>query len=229
MKDFKFNKARRMYTLDGQRMTGVTTVLGVIAKPKLIGWAANMAVDYVKDLLVDDPCVDKKWLLSTLQEARTAHTRKRDEGAKKGTNIHTWIEEWIKGNNPDMPKDKEPKKQIDKFLAWVKEEKVEFLESEKRMYSEKYWIGGTVDAVAMINGKKFVVDFKTQSKMWDKTPFLQIAGYRIMLEEMGETGYEGGCVVLLPKEGGLSTHDSYDYATDKEGFLAALKLYKTLK
>ena len=64
--------------------------------------------------------------------------------------------------------------------------------------------------------------------MWDKIPFFQIAAYRLMLEEMGEQDYHGGCVVLLPKEGGMETHYSYDYEGDKEAFLAALKLYRAL-
>jgi ATP-dependent exoDNAse (exonuclease V) beta subunit len=213
-----------MYTLDGKPLMGVTSVLGVIAKPALIGWAARMAADYVLENLKDMDNLEQ-----VCELAKNAHARKRDEGAEKGTDIHAWIEEWIAGKNPEMPKDEGPRKQIEEFLKWATENKVEFLESEKRMYSEKHWIAGTCDAIAMIDGKKYVVDFKTQSKMWDKTPFLQMAGYRIMLEEMGEKDYEGGCVVLLPKEGGLETHYSYDYDTDKEGFLAALKLYKTLK
>ena len=224
-----------MYTLDGKPLMGVTTVLNVIAKPALIGWAAKMASEYieeeVKKIAKGDNFIEElgeEWA-RILIDARTAHTRKRDEGAKKGTDIHSWIEEWIAGDNPETPKEKIAKKQIEEFLKWVKDNEIDFLESEKRMYSEKYWIAGTVDAVAMIGGKKYVVDFKTQAKLWDKTPFLQIAAYRLMLEEMGEKDYQGGCVVLLPKEGGLETHYSYDYDTDKEGFLAALKLYKTLK
>ena len=223
-KEFKFHAGRHMYTLDGKPLMGVTSVLGVIAKPALIGWAARMAADYVLENLKDMDNLEQ-----VCELAKNAHARKRDEGAEKGTDIHAWIEEWIVGKNPEMPKDEGPRKQIEEFLKWATENKVEFLESEKRMYSEKHWIAGTCDAIAMIDGKKYVVDFKTQSKMWDKTPFLQMAGYRIMLEEMGEKDYEGGCVVLLPKEGGLETHFSFDYDTDKEGFLAALKLYKTLK
>jgi len=97
------------------------------------------------------------------------------------------------------------------------------------MYSEELWLGGTVDAVAEIKGKKYVVDFKTQAKMWDRTPFLQIAAYRLLLEEMGETGYDGGLIVLLPKTGGLETHYTYKYEEDKKAFLAALTLYKAIK
>ena len=89
-----------MYTLDGQRMTGVTTVLSVIAKPALIGWAANMAVDYVKDYIKVHPDVrgqdqlDK--LLVVVEEARTAHTKAKEKAGDVGTLAHKKIEVWIK-------------------------------------------------------------------------------------------------------------------------------------
>ena len=47
--NFKFNKEEHYYELDGKRLYGVTTVLGVIAKPALIPWAVKMAIDYIKD------------------------------------------------------------------------------------------------------------------------------------------------------------------------------------
>ena len=42
-KEFIYKDSNHSYTLDGKRLTGVTTILGVIAKPALIGWAARMA------------------------------------------------------------------------------------------------------------------------------------------------------------------------------------------
>jgi len=228
---FEFNKSTHTYTLDGKRLTGVTTVLNVISKPALIGWAANMAVDYIWDNL---SAADKEenWLtvpITKLEEARKAHTKKKEAGAKAGTNIHLWIEEYIKDIYPKVPYDEVMDDQINEFLNWVKENDVKFLESEKIMYSEKMWLGGTCDAVAEIKGKKYVVDFKTQAKMWDRTPFLQTAAYRLMLEEMGEKDFAGSLVLLLPKGGKLEEHYSLDEETDKKGFLAALDLYRVLQ
>lgn len=257
---FEFKEKGHKYTLDGKPLTGVTTILGVIAKPALIDWAANTAVDYVENEMpvigskwegcicenTDETCdgceenrmieatVDWQKLNSILVEAREAHTRKRDDAGKKGTDVHKEIEVVVKGAIKNFDGYIQgsiggENKQIRLFCNWATENKVKFLDSEKRMYSEKLWFAGTVDAVAEIRGNKYVVDFKTQAKLWDRTPFLQVAGYRIMLEEMGETGYHGGLVVLLPKEGGMETHYSYEYESDKEGFLAALKIYRIIK
>ena len=45
-KEFTFDEKRHRYYLDGKAMTGCTTVLGVIAKPALIQWAADKAAAY---------------------------------------------------------------------------------------------------------------------------------------------------------------------------------------
>jgi len=227
---FEFKESTHTYTLDGKRLTGVTTVLGVIAKPALIGWAANMAVDYIIEKGTQMEGEVNGFFISEndLGDARKAHTKKKEKAAQAGTDIHAFIEAWIKDNETTMPVDSVAFKQADQFIDWVNKNKVKFLESEKIMYSEKMWLGGTVDAVAEIDGKKYVVDFKTQSKIWDKTPFLQTAAYQMMLEEMGEKDFHGSLVLLLPKGGKLEEHYDWDLETNKKGFMAALELYRTL-
>jgi len=147
---FEFNEKSHRYTLDGKPLTGVTTVLGVIAKPALIQWAANMAVDYVEGAPLwaigcEYKLDGKEYTITqvVLDEARKAHVRKKEEGGKKGTDIHKWIESWIGDKEPKLPEpeDEVAFKQIAEFLNWANKEKVEFLESEKRMYSEELWIG----------------------------------------------------------------------------------------
>ena len=95
---FEFQEGTHSYFFNGKRMTGVTTVLGVISKgDALINWAANMAVDYIdnefkdeRELLYDTP----RWR-EIAEEARKAHTRKKDKAAQAGTDVHLWVSEWI--------------------------------------------------------------------------------------------------------------------------------------
>ena len=42
MNERTFDAKKHVHTLDGKNLTGVTTVLSVIAKPALIQWAADM-------------------------------------------------------------------------------------------------------------------------------------------------------------------------------------------
>lgn len=232
-KEFTFDEKKHIYYLDGKALTGVTTVLNVISKPALIPWAVKMAVEYVSEHLTDivdamNNSEPEKYN-EILKEAKKAHTKKRDDAATKGTDIHSQCEEYInamiKGEFYEIDADND---QLIKFVQWVKEHDVKFLASEKKMYSESLWLAGTCDFVAIVDGKKLVGDIKTTSGIYDLTPFMQCAAYRTMLEEMGETDFEGSVIVRLGKDGSFEERYRYDFETDKEGFLSALKLYRAL-
>lgn len=245
---FRFDLENHLYFLevDGveKPLTGVTTVLSVIAKPTLISWAANMACDYIKNSPVwrtDDDTgnllIGNKDLETILAEARLAHRRKKEEAGMKGTDVHTIIENYIKEAIKDeegyipILGDDEKNEQVRNFVKWAIRNNVKFLESEKRLYSEKYWIAGTCDFTCEINGKKYVGDAKT-GNVFDRIPFFQVSAYRFMLEEMKEKDYFGSVIVNIKKDGKFDEEKdvmwSFDYQTDLDGFLAALKIYRIL-
>lgn len=240
---FTFNPDTHVYKLDGKRMTGVTTILGVINKPALIGWAANMACDYVLEHA--EKCEPKEgsdeqiyWINADhIEDARKAHTRKKDARAMEGGDVHSLIEAYIKGlieknkgeaNTAKYLVPDDETTPLNRFITWARENNVQFLESEKVMYHPDWFVGGTADFVCLIDGKKYVGDIKTQKKIWDRVPFFQMAAYRGMLEQMGEEDFHGSLIVHLPMGGELETHFSYDYESELEGFLSALKLYRLL-
>ena len=91
----EFNAKQHAYKLDGKPLTGVTTILSVIAKPALINWSANMAVSYIKANLskgIKTGDWDK-----IFAEAKIAHTKKKEKAGDVGTMAHEWIENYIKG------------------------------------------------------------------------------------------------------------------------------------
>jgi hypothetical protein len=218
---FTYTEKGHKYTLDGKPMTGVTTVLGVIAKPALIGWAANMAVDYIIEH-GDDP--------ESLELARKAHTRKKDDAADKGKDVHSQIEEWIKAcitKEPYVIGDES--KELLAFKGWAMKNKVNFLSSETPVYSKEWFVAGTPDFTCEIDGKRYVGDLKTYKKMWDRVPFFQTAAYMKMLEEMGEPKYDGSVIVNINKETGeLTDHYTFDWENDRKAFEACLTLYRQL-
>ena len=101
----KFNPKLHAYLLDDKPITGVTTILRVIAKPFLIPWAANMAVDYIKsskvwELVPNTPrkiMIEDKKFAELLDQARKAHTQKRDDAGNIGKIVHKHCENYIKG------------------------------------------------------------------------------------------------------------------------------------
>ena len=179
LKGFEFDKDTHRYYFDGEQMTGCTTILGVLNKPALIGWASRMASDYVKDetrKYVRDSALymaDSDFL-KIVEDAKNAHARKRDSAAEAGTDFHALCEMYVKDciqyfkGKPEA----EYKEEIEKFANWAKTNNITFLKSECLFYSKSLFVAGTADLLFEKDGKRFVGDIKTMNKIWDRTPFL---------------------------------------------------------
>ena len=233
---FKFNKEGHYYELDGKRMYGITTVLGVIGKPALIGWAARMACEYVQEhankVFHEGNFLFYEVTEEQLKEAKNTHRKKKEDAADKGHDIHETIEtlvlEAIQANQGHI-KGRSDNPQVQHFIDWAIKNNIKFLESEKQLYNQDLFIAGTVDLVFEKDGKTYIGDIKTYAKLWDRTPMLQCAAYGLMYEKMFGKKIDGYCVLLLTKTGEFKEQWSYDVSGDTEGFLAAYKLFTTLE
>lgn len=162
---------------------GVTTILGkVVAKDGLINWAANLAVQ----AMVDG---------ATPEEAKMAHTKKKQSGADVGSLVHATIEmligQMMKGQElvnimpgfmklvntefKDITEEQKVQatKAIEAFVQWTKERNVKFLESEIPVYSKKYNYCGTCDFIAEVDGRRYIGDWKTADpkKEWKQNKY----------------------------------------------------------
>lgn len=219
--------------------TGITTVLGVIAKNALIQWSANEAVKYVKEakiwqLVPDTPrmiMIGDKELDTLLEDARYAHRKKKEAAGETGTDLHALAEGWIKmciqefdGRSLSVcPAG------LEKFRDWAQDENIRFVASEKKLYSKTWFIAGTADFIFTKEDRFFIGDLKTQKKLWGREPMLQCAGYASMFEEMKEGEISGYCVVRISKDGSFEVKWSYDTIGDTKAFFAAVELYRCLK
>lgn len=231
--DFQFDDAKHLYTLDGKPLMGVTSVLGVIAKPALVPWAAKMVVEYIKNNgLFNDTEETYEVTIKQLEEAKNAHRAKKEDAAEKGTDLHALAEGYIRlciQENDGKPMEVCPEG-IERLRDWAMKNDVTFIASEKKLYSKTWWIAGTCDIVFEKDGKTFVGDIKTYAKIWDRVPFFQAAGYASMLEEMGEVKQISGyCILRLSKDGSFEEKWSFDTAGDTKAFFACVELYKQLK
>lgn len=256
---YTFNEKAHLHTLDGKPLTGVTTILGVIAKPMLIQWAANMAVDHIEKKFGDftfDPEASVRsvvnaytdYLLPLFKEARVAHRKKKESAGEFGTNVHSAIEKWINaqmlGVQVEVVLEGMEKKAFDHFVKWAIDNKVKFLESEKHVYSRSLWVGGIVDIVCEIDGKRYVADIKTSSGIYPEA-MIQTSAYAKFLEEMGEypkttyqiegdewlyekPAFDGVLILNCNKKGGFEHAFNYDIEGNFECFKAATKLYRHL-
>ena len=227
---FEFDEKSHVYKLNGKRMTGVTTVLGVINKPALVGWAARMAVDHIEAVWRGGVLFSKIGVAEICAAARVAHTKKKEAGGTKGTDLHAMVEEYVKDciaqyqGRAIVPLHQE----IQKFAAWAHDNKIKFLASEKMFYSKSLFVAGTADLLFEKDGKRYVGDIKTFKKIWDRTPMFQCAGYALLAEEMGEPRFDGYCILRLSEDGSFEEKWSYDVEGDTKAFLACVELYRQL-
>lgn len=174
---------QRYYLSDGTLVPGVTTVLSVLSKPALVTWANRLGLEGV-DV-----------------------TKYVDKTANIGTLAHYLVECEIKGEEPDLePFSQEEIRRarwaFNSFRTWKDTHRPRFVASELQLVSERYGYGGTVDAVAVIGGKRWVVDFKTSKALYSEH-IIQTAAY---LHLARENGYRVGGTRIVrigrtPEEG----------------------------
>lgn len=240
-------KERHDYYLDGRKMTGVTTVIGVISKPNLYQWFADMAIGSLGWLNPEynspEACMaaaeqgfeaikalDVAGFIKLLSQARLAANNRKDDTADIGKAVHAWIEGYIKAQikgelvHAPLP---EIKAMCDKFVAWAKENVSVFLEAERKVYSREHFYAGTYDIMYLDkSGHKCIGDVKTANRIYDRVYFAQMAGYQICEEEKGNTDIFGRTIIRTGKDGSFEAVSSYDYETDKTIFMSALNIYR---
>lgn len=143
---------------DGQRLKGVTTILNLLNKPALVGWAYKRGKEGVP-----------------LYESR-------DKAATAGTHAHLMIEHHLKGLS-DPPTDGLQKEIIDKaescyiaYLDWEKNHNFKTVESEIPLVSNIFNYGGTIDRIGTVIHNLGIVDFKTGKDIY-LTSKIQVAAY----------------------------------------------------
>lgn len=163
MTEFKPKKnPYNSYLIDDELYVGVSTILNIEA---------------IGDFLT-------RWLLTTFggqPNPLEAHQAYMDSVSTTGTQIHKYIEHDMAGEE-DLAKAFANEKTIaaiEAYLDWKKEHKIEVLASERVVHHKEWRCAGTLDAVLRIDGKLYVVDFKT-GKFKDRY-FTQLAAYWAML------------------------------------------------
>ena len=148
-----------------------------------------------------------------------------------GTSVHKYIEDLAHGLTPDLDDDPAVAKCQQSVGDWFKSNIAEVISVERRIYSERYKIAGTVDMVARLkkNGKTHVVDWKGVTdlkKAGLKAGHVgQLSAYRKMLEDLGEK-IDGCTLVRFSRATGEVDPINFtqNYAEDLAAFEAALLL-----
>lgn len=150
----------------GERVPGTTTICGRFKESgALLHWAFKQGQSGAK----------------TLYE-------KRDEAAAAGTIAHDMVFQRLNKLPVTIPEGtdekiaKQAQQAFDAYLSWESMTKLEIVEQEFPLVSERYQFGGTPDAIGLVNGKLSLVDWKTSNGVYGDY-LLQLAAYQVLIEE----------------------------------------------
>lgn len=212
-------------------LPSVTTVLGVLNKPALLGWygkiAATWAVENVEILtkLVADLGHD-----AAIKAVAQRGAGERDRRAAIGTKAHQAVESLLAGLIPLPDPDTAPLlEQYQRFAAeWA------FVPewSEAMVASDRYGYAGTFDLYGRLEGRRVLLDIKTGSFVAPEHG-LQLAAYA-GADYIGKPGTADRWkvppvdlyAVLQLQPDGYRVIPYYVTAADQKAFLAALDLYR---
>lgn len=208
------SKTGRWYTVNGQRYPSVTTILGCIHKPALVGWAASEerkavieAAASLHGRLVTEGLLLPASVYRTTLDCELGkvkqHVKTMEAAQDIGTQVHSRIEWTLRvllGQVvPPEPVISDPA--LVAFMAWedwAKSVRLEPLFVETTVYSVTHRYAGTMDLLARVNGVVTLVDWKSGKSIYPEA-FLQSAAYQMAAREMGLPAPQDGLIVRLPK------------------------------
>lgn len=184
--------AKHFYSWNGgPKVPGITTVIGVMDKPALVGWAKReTAVAALRNWRVIEGMVKQQ---PVVEESITYHPAvaylkampgyQKDAAADVGTRVHAIAEAMTKGEKPEVAEDVLPfaEAYIRDFLERYKP-KTAPLYVEAMVYHEGNDLvmpyGGTMDLICRIDDDIWAIDHKTSKSGVFAETALQLAAGR---------------------------------------------------
>lgn len=185
-------KSGRTYTWDNEVYASVTTILGVLNKPALPGWAARSVAEYVtKNFDTISALVNTGQKKAAIDLMKGAPWRQRDTAADLGTAVHKAVESVQSGIIHPTLEDERPF--IESFADWMLRFKPEIVVSEGTIFNRAYNYAGTLDLIAKIDGLNWLIDVKSGKGIYPEAA-MQVCAYA-----HGEfIGHEDGTEEMLP-------------------------------
>jgi len=161
-----------------QKIVGVTTALGKLDKPALIGWAYNKGVN-------------------------GENLYEKDESANVGTVVHARILGILLGYEIDKYNISQQvwdwsENSLNSFKEYIKGKVIKPIIAETPFVSEEYQYGGTLDLYGLVDDVRELWDFKSGSGIYESNIY-QLAALRQLLIENGYESPERVIPINIPK------------------------------
>lgn len=240
--------SRTYTTPEGNTYPSVTTILSVIAKPALVGWAAKtereLVIEAAANLYEDLPTLNTKMArpayITTLTDRigkTKAYQKEVAKSQEVGSQVHGLVE-WNLRKELGQAVGPEPVLSHDGatwafmvYEEWRKAHAFTPTHIEQVVWSDRHRYAGTMDWVAHVDGALAVGDWKT-SKACYPEHLLQVVAYMMAMIEMGHaTAPLQGYVVRFPKAATDPEPDAKLISWEQAqhlfpAFLAARSLYE---
>ena len=253
--DANIEKRARDYKINGERYQRVTTALGIINKPALVGWATKTALNGVRESLLDysvnSPMVSalhhdeglaqnvegtseySRSIDGIIDHTRTRLAATKNDAADLGTATHGFVERIINEGpqvREEVPLELLPA--VDGAVAYLNDYNITVIATEQTVWHPQLKVAGTFDGLGYMGDKLVLFDWKrARGIYWEYA--LQLGAYAELLKKLtGKAPDEAHVVRLLqePAEDGAPLYEVQVVADLKDalkGYMTALRLYRS--
>lgn len=233
----KSHKYKIFVNGEGVWIPSVTGICGIVDKSRwLMIWATKLTCDYLCNLPV------AQRVNAEIMKACDLFNTKRDEALDTGTIVHDFCENYVKSQMENgepfdiaayMEKvtDEAAINGIMAFSEWCSAHTIKWLESERMVYSKKYNYVGTFDALAVIDGRVHLIDFKTSTRVNTEYGMQTAAYVQALCEEVGTDPLAITRTILRfdKKTWAFERVDFSNYINDRDAFNSAIVLKNSIK
>ena len=238
---------KKFYEIDGHKVPRVTSIIGSLKQGWAMPWAARCTAQYIEKTLIS--LVETRYeaeaemmfstndIRNVCEQGRQNYRDISQEALDIGSAVHEAIEVYFKTGVES--KDELIEKPFGAFLDWVELNNVTPIEVELTV-NYGYEFAGTLDFIGIVNGKAFVIDFKSSKDFYIKESCLQLAAYRkaydskVHVRDLGTgeilatTPFNGAIVRLDKITGFPEFHDVTPLLDDYEEMFMALLAFHQL-
>lgn len=175
----------------------VTKIISVLDKPGLVYWYGKHGTEKCSQL--------------------------KREAEEFGTEFHEAVEQLLQEKKDKAFLDTPYDLACQLYFKWWKAQPREVVCLEKEVEHKSLKYHGCFDALIRSENKLYLVDWKSSARFYD-TMGLQLAGYRMALESMGEEVPDDGIIVRADKETGKIEEKIFKDLKNYEKEFKALRL-----
>lgn len=183
----------------------------MIDKIHKLNYFSNSGIIYIEDIprvtsILSEMLYEEKLMYwsNSLGFKRMSYKQAVTQAAHIGSIVHETAEDILKNKNLEeysglYYNNREINNSLYSFFSWYKEvkDKIEVLSMEVSVFDNAF--RGTYDLLARINGKIYLVDFKTSNHIGYRY-FLQLAAYRYLIKTNFNIDIDGCLILQLSKK-----------------------------